>query len=124
MGMAIQLENMRTFNRARMLVVGRPDHWVSDAQYDDSIRFIDVMGLTAENLRDFGPDMVMSGLFVGAFDALDIATRLRSLGYVGPYRVVCRDLPNPGLVRKEIAEAAPGLDFDILAVPEVSGTVH
>ena len=56
------------------------------------------------------PLVVISHVLGRGFDALDLARRLRSLGFRGRYAVLADGLPCPMLVRREIADACPGLD--------------
>lgn len=47
------------------------------------------------------------------FDCVDIAQLLYRAGFVGKYRVVAQDMPNPDLILREVLAMCPGLDFVI-----------
>ena len=72
--------------------------------------------VTAEALDRVGPKLVLSALVTAQFDCLDLAERLYAAGFRGRYRAVARSLPNPGLIRHEVAARCPGLDFDVLVL--------
>lgn len=59
-------------------------------------------------------DMVLSPLVAQGFDALDVALQLADCGFVGRYRAVVDDLPDPSLVCREVRRAAPRVDFDVV----------
>ncbi|MBW7922319.1 MAG: hypothetical protein H3C51_09490 [Rubellimicrobium sp.] len=72
-------------------------------------------------LARLAPGMVVSPLSqtsVNAVDAVDLAIRLAAFGYRGRYRAVSPALPCPDLVRCEVAQHAPGLDFDLWMLDE------
>ena len=79
-----------------------------------------VFATYAEVSRDLlariAPDIVLSSVMTPLFDAIDLAERLHGAGYPGPYRALTPPLPDPALVRREVASCAPGLDFDLLLV--------
>lgn len=70
--------------------------------------------LTSTNLARWRPDIVLSPLVDTGFDCVDLARRLCDLGYAGRYRVAAAALPNPELIRREVAAACPGLDFGLV----------
>jgi len=39
-------------------------------------------------------------------------------GYQGQYRALASALPAPNLIKREVAQVAPDLDFDIIEVSE------
>ncbi|PID36938.1 MAG: hypothetical protein CR993_02660 [Rhodobacterales bacterium] len=80
------------------------------------IHLASIGDVTAEALEQMAPDLVVSPLFCSAFDCYDLAARLAGLGFCGRYRAFVDALPDPGLIRREIARAFPGLDFDVLLV--------
>ena len=70
------------------------------------------------------PDTVVSSLFGRGFDAIDIAKQLYRLGFTGRYRALTGNLPNPDMIRREVAQVAPGLDFDVLNFLAPKITLH
>lgn len=63
------------------------------------------------------PDLVLSELVSDEFDAVDLAQRLAAAQFKGMYRVVANDLPDAGVIRRDIRAAAPQLDFDLIVLP-------
>ena len=103
----------------RTLVVGDMARWNATRQIDrpsQHVRFISLELLTAEMVEGFAPDLVLSPLFAGAFDALDVARRLSEIGFAGRYRAITDSMPNIDMIRREVIEHSQGLDFDILAL--------
>lgn len=66
-------------------------HW---ARYHD---------LQVDLLEEINPDVILSPLFAPYFDAMDLASRLESLGFVGRYRVIATTIPNPAMIRRRAA---------------------
>lgn len=62
------------------------------------------------------PDVVLAPLMTQDFDILDLARRLRALGYRGRLRAYAPRIPDPHLVQREISAACPGLDFDLIVI--------
>ena len=70
--------------------------------------------LTADLIALTRPRIVLSPLLCGSFDCLDVALALHEMRYQGAYRVLSADLPDPWLIRSEVADSCPYLDFDIV----------
>jgi hypothetical protein len=106
-----------------MLVVGNASSWRNlgrDLPHLSGFHFAGFGAVNVELLTRVQPDIVVSALMGEDFDAIDLARTLNDLGFVGRYRAMVRNLPNPGVVRREIRHVAPGLDFDILMLtPEM-----
>lgn len=68
-------------------------------------------------LARHAPQVIVAPLFTAGFDLLDFAAGLVRLGYAGSLRALSPPLPNPGLVRRELRAAAPGLDIDFYDSP-------
>jgi hypothetical protein len=81
--------------------------------------FADHAALNAGLLARLRPDVVLTALVGHGFDVLDIARTLGQLGFRGRYRAVVEHLPNPALIRSEVASVAPQVDFDILSLPDL-----
>ncbi len=79
--------------------------------------FAAIADLSPALLERVAPDVVLSALMAGAFDALDVGRRLMKAGFDGRYRVVCAGLPQPGAIRTELQQSLRGLDVDILTFP-------
>ena len=52
----------------------------------------------------------------GRFDAIELAEQLSELGFTGRLRALVTDLPNPQAVSREIRDACPRIDFDVLVL--------
>lgn len=102
-----------------ILVIGNLSTWEREgrpAPTLEGFRFTHFEGLDLGLLAEVRPDMVLSTLVGDGFDAIDVARRLRELGYRGRYRALAHALPNEEAVRAEIEEAAPELDFDLVVL--------
>jgi len=77
--------------------------------------------ISAETLAALRPDVVLTPLVGAGFDCLDVALALSEAGYRARLRAVVRYVPNPGLVRREIAASCPGLDFDLIVLGSARG---
>lgn len=72
--------------------------------------------LTASVLRKHCPDLILTPLISKDFDAVDLAARLKRLGYGGRLRVLSAPLPNVPMVEHEIARRSRGVDTAIVVV--------
>ena len=59
---------------------------------------------------------VLSPVVAEDFDAVDLAQRLQRSGFRGRYIAYGDGIPDAGIVRGEVADAAPGLAFEIIAM--------
>jgi hypothetical protein len=85
--------------------------WPEQAVHIAASRFL---ALPWQDFAKLAPNLIMSPLVAGPYDALDIASYLTVAGYQGAYQAVVRRLPNTRLVEREIALACPGLNFSIV----------
>ena len=72
--------------------------------------------MTAEEVVALNPGLVISPLLAERFDCLDVARLLDAAGVTGKYRAVAEELPDPGLIRREVGLQFPGLDIDIVCM--------
>jgi hypothetical protein len=101
----------------RTLVVGNLARWQSEGRMTDALdefHFVGFDELTPKVIDAFQPDIILSPLFDDDFDVMDVATTLINMGFEGRYRAITDALPNAGIVRCEVRNHAPGLDFDLL----------
>lgn len=100
----------------RLLAVGDlfPPDMAGAGDTARDITYLAFEEVTAEALDRLRPDIVLSPLVSPGFDCFDLAGVLVGAGFRGLYRAVAPEVPNPGLVRREIADLFPGLDFDML----------
>lgn len=61
-----------------------------------------------------GVDCVVSPLFFETFDAMDMAHQLHLAGFRGRYVVVTPALPDPEIIRHEIAQLCPGITVELI----------
>lgn len=104
-----------------MLVVGDLDGWRSrgrELPEAEGLHFVGFSGLDEARLAEIGPEIVLSSLVGPEFDVIDLARKLEALGFSGRYRVLATGVPAPDLVRQEVKQHAPNLDFDILVIAE------
>ncbi len=100
--------------RTRVVIIGDalPGAWRHDDARDPV--FVAFDQIRSESFTALRPDLILTPLMDEGFDCFDVAIALRETGYRGRLRAVVRFLPDPALVRREIAAICPGLDFDII----------
>jgi hypothetical protein len=72
--------------------------------------------VTDDLLAQLVPRLILSPLLARTFDCVDLAQRLGSLGYTGPYRAIDSGLPDPALIVREVRSLVPGLDFGVVSL--------
>lgn len=115
-----ELAGVRGRSGGRLLAVGElfpPDLGAGDPTSTDItyLAYAEVTGAALDRIR---PDVVLSPLVSPEFDCWDLAERLAEAGFRGTYRAVAATVPNPALVRREIADRFPGLDFDLVLLDD------
>ncbi len=80
----------------------------------EKICYVGFLDVTSETLDRINPALILSPLLCNSFDCLELALRLQQLEYGGKYRVVAPKLTNPNMVKTEIRNQTPGLDFEII----------
>lgn len=103
--------------RPFILAVGEVGHWRAsgrDLPYDSRIGFADFHDVTRDLIATLNPEIVLSPLLCGSFDCIDLAQTLHSIGFIGRYRVIVPQLPDPGIISSEITSLCPGLDFSLI----------
>ena len=81
-----------------------------------SLVFVEFTDLTAEFLAKHAPDVIVSPALAWKFDCIDLAMKLESFGYRGPYRAISTELPKPELIKSEIKQLCPNVDFGFLSL--------
>lgn len=106
--------------KRRLLAVGDmvPPRELSDDPDAADLTCLPFTEVSAEALDRIRPDVVFSSLVGPGFDCLDLAERLVDAGYRGKYRAVAPPVPDPKLVRREITERFPALDFDLIVLAD------
>jgi hypothetical protein len=77
------------------------------------IRQVGISALNSALLYVLRPDHVVCPLVSLDFDAVQLATRLRVIGYGGRLTVVA-DVPDPSMIARELAEVAPGIRIAVI----------
>ena len=114
-----ELEELQSTQR-NTLIIGSLERWRAEGRLTEDLgefAFVELSALTEEIFNELNPTIVLSPLLGDSFDASDVAVALTRFGYEGRYRVISGMLPNDNLIRDEIRELAPELDFDLLMVP-------
>lgn len=62
------------------------------------------------------PDLVLAPVVGPDFDCFDLAAALVEAGFHGRFRAAAQRLPDPAMVRREVAAAFPALNFDVLVL--------
>ncbi len=107
-----------------ILVVGEVGKWQELGRLlpkDPGIFFVEFQDLDQGVLALREPLTVLSPVLCASFDCLDLAMRLDELGFRGRYRAMAGQLPDPWLIRREIGETCPDLDFDIVDLVNATG---
>ncbi|HCQ63914.1 MAG TPA: hypothetical protein DIU07_01485 [Rhodobacteraceae bacterium] len=100
-----------------------PHPEVGDSSGDEAaadITCLPFAQVTAEALDRIRPDVVVSSLVGPGFDCLDLSERLAAAGFRGKYRAIAPTVPDPDLVRREITDRFPALDFDLVVLADRS----
>lgn len=108
-------------NVTSTLVIGDLDRWIAngrDVPDLEGFNFTELEHLTNDLLMQMVPDIILSPLITDGFDALEVAHLLASFGYKGRYRAVTEAVPNARMILRELRAAAPGLDVDLLILPQ------
>jgi len=122
----VKIDRLRTGNsqaqdtpQEPVLVIGEVVRWRAEGRKlpgSGEFHCIEIHEISTELLELTQPQLVLSPLVCGTFDCLDVAIILHEAGFKGRYRAMSEDLPNPWLIRSEIQETCPGLDFDIVSL--------
>ena len=108
----------------RTLVIGDMERWRAQGRnlpQLEKLVFIDLDDLDHAAIATHEPDIILSPLVSDDFDAVDVAAKLKELNFHGPYRAVTDELPDPELVRHEITNYAPSVNFDLVVLPLMAG---
>lgn len=73
--------------------------------------------LTRSLLEEVNPSIIVIPLFGSGFDGGQAVQRLHSLGFAGELRILCPQLPNPGMVLKELNLMAPEIQIELICMP-------
>jgi len=107
----------------RTLVIGNISRWNAEGRVTvsfDQVRYTEIHGLTESTLECAAPDIILSPLVGDDFDVMEVAIRLSELGYKGRYRAISQNIPNADMIRTEVRDHAPELDFDLLPMSKVA----
>jgi hypothetical protein len=102
---------------APVLAVGDTREWTARGRRvpsDGNVFFVEFHEVTDELLAQLTPRLILSPLLARTFDCVDLAQRLGTLGYAGPYRAIDSGLPDPALIVREVRSLVPGLDFGVV----------
>lgn len=103
------------------LIVGDLLRWNDTGRRTDAFdrfQFTSYAGLTVDTFSDADPAMILSPLSGDDFDAIDLAGKLHDLGFHGFYRAISMEQVSVAIVCAEVQQCAPGLDFDVLIIPD------
>jgi len=108
----------------RILVVGEVRKWQAlgrELPNAPGMVFVEFQQVDLGILEMIHPKTILSPVLCSSFDCLDLAMRLADLGFAGQYRAMSTQLPDPWLIRREIDEICPDLDFDIVDLARATG---
>lgn len=75
--------------------------------------------LSATQLRDVDPEVILAPLVAPNYDILDLMRELREMAYTGAVRAYCNPLPSLKIVRAEVVQIWAECDFEIFEVPQM-----
>ena len=103
------------------LVAALPPHLVQPGARIQSVELaqLNMVPLTGPD----APILVLSPLVTAQFDAIDLAKRLALSGYRGRCLALVDRLPDPKLIRREVAAQSPGINFDVIIL-DGSSSLH
>lgn len=107
----------------KTLVIGDLARWSAQGRSTsafDTFHFTAFDLLTKDLLAQIDPNIVLSPLLADDFDVMDVAINLSELGFTGLYRAITNDMPNADMIRVEVHNQAPALDFDLLVMPSAT----
>lgn len=100
-----------------LVIVGDLSRWDRlgrELPKDAGVIYVTIDDLTPDILRQYDPMLVMSPLVTPQFDATEVARRLVSADFPGPYRAINDACPDAEMIVKEVATVAPDLDFGVI----------
>jgi len=107
----------------KTLVIGDMDRWRAQGRALpdlDGLQFTDLQSLNDNMLAEYAPQIVFSPLMSNKFDAIDVARHLADLAFAGNYRAVTETVPNAEMIRAEVRQIAPKIDFDLVILPDAA----
>ena len=81
--------------------------------------YADISDITPVFIAVHAPDIVVSPLASRSFDCLDLAKALHDAGFLGRYRILSDDVPNPRVLMNEIYSCCPGIDAELLTLKQM-----
>jgi hypothetical protein len=105
------------------LVIGNLARWSAQGRATSAFgkfHYTEFADLSRDTLCKLCPFIILSPLLDEKFDVIEIAARLQKLGYKGRYRAITETMPNADMIRAEIQDEAPDLDFDLLVMPPIA----
>lgn len=100
-----------------ILMVGEPQRLQTLKKHfpdRSGVFFIEFSDLSREILQSIQPSVVVSPAISTGFDCLDLASFLERCRYQGAFRIMAHDLPRPDIIKGELRQNFPSLNFDIL----------
>lgn len=104
----------------KILVIGDVTRWQSCGRLRDApegYEFIDIAQLDPQKIRQYDAALIVTPLISDGFDAVDVAEKLASVRFKGMFRVLTNHLPDVDIIRDDIQDVAPCIDFDLLVLP-------
>ncbi|WP_322888972.1 MULTISPECIES: hypothetical protein [unclassified Yoonia] len=108
----------------KLLVVGDVSRWQLRGllrEVPNGAEFVEIAQLDPLKIRQYDSALIVTPLISNGFDACDVAERLACARFKGMFRVVTSYLPDAEIIRDDILDMAPGLDFDLLVLPRADG---
>lgn len=105
-----------------ILMVGEPQRLQTLKKHfpdRSGVFFIEFSDLSRDILKAIQPSAVVAPAISTGFDCLDLASFLERCEYKGSFRIMTQDLPRPDIIKSELRQNFPKLNFDILK-PEVA----
>lgn len=105
-----------TLDCERVLAIGRKSRPLGDVPSADGNAQIRLLGYDELLVQRDPPqaDLVLSPMVGDTFDCLDVAVQLHAQGFRGRLHVVAPALPDPAILRREVASICPGIHVDVV----------
>lgn len=100
-----------------VLMVGEPQRLQTLKEHfpgRSGVFFIEYSDLSADILRALQPTAVVAPAISAHFDCLDLAEFLSLSEYKGAFRIFAQDIPKPDIIRREVRQYYPALNFEVL----------
>ena len=109
----------------KILILGDLPRWQAegrDTSPTSGFHFAAPDSIDQKLLAELNPALILSPLSGDSFDVIDVAENLQQMAFTGRYRAIVAGPSNApqatDVIRADVAQAAPDVDFDVLVIPD------